>query len=617
MDRARPTATDVAGTEPANDTRRQTEPDPRPGGTQAEVAELHALATRFRERGYYDAAGELLALALALDPRDVDVKIALTDVRRLQRQLPGARPRSVREQLREEFRRHAIDASHFVGLAALYADQGDELRASECLDVARARDLASPELHKLYARLLHRRRELDHAAEEYEVALRLDPFDREIAEELGRTEYERRRFEPALALTVHAFLLVGDREGADGERLRRRIRTLKRIVGYGTRELARVFHARQELLQTAFDRLQWRRERFLEEGGLAADRGVAPATRPRPGRRIALAARLRRLRVWHHLTDEQVFALTGVVEEELFDPGGVVVEHLSDGRDLYLVESGEVSIQRATPYGTFALATLSPPEIFGEASYITSATRTGDAVALRPTQLFRFDAKALDALIVEQPELGVQLYWSFWHGLASKLRATNEQLQTFFDPVATPENFLRLRREPSERPETGGTLPAADRLRLFQEQGLSREELSTLATFSRERRFSAGARVFNEGDRGDELYIVADGRVRISKFIPGGGEEALAILGRGDFFGEMALIDGEPRSASACAHNGPLTVLALDQHSVREILSLDPRAALEFLQLLCRLVSERLREIDEKVIGWRILAGGQAESVPA
>ena len=597
------------------------EPEPAARGatrTHAEVAELAALATRFRERGYYDAAAELLALALSLDPRDVDVKITLTDVRRLQRQLPGVRPRSVREQLREEFRRHAIDASHFVGLAALYAAQGDGQRAIECLDVAKARDLASPELHKLYARLLLERHEMDHAADEYEVALRLDPFDREVAEELGRTEYERRRFERALALTVHAFLLTGDREGESGERLRRRIRTLKRVLGFGTRELARVFHARQELLQTSFDRLQWRRERFLEEGGMVADRGVAPATAlPRPGRRIALAARLRRLRVWYHLTDEQIFNLTRVLEEELYDPGSVVVEHLSLGRDLYLVESGEISIQRATSYGTFVLATLAPPEIFGEASYVTSAPRSGDAVALRPSQLFRFDAAALDRLCAEQPDLGVQLYWSIWHGLARKLRATNEQLKTFFDPVASPENFLRLRREGADLPTVGGTLPRDERLRLFQEQGLSHEDLATLATFSRERRFAEGARVFSEGDRGDEMYFIAEGQALIAKYIPGGGDEALAILGRGDFFGEMALIDGEPRSASARAHGGPLTVLALDQDSVREILSLDPRAALDFLQLLCRLVADRLREIDEKVIGWRILSGGQAESVPA
>jgi len=585
---------------------------------QEEIDELTALARRFRERRLYDAAGDLLATALALNPRNVEVKIALTDVRRLQRRQPGSRPRSVREQLREQFRRDAIDAAQFLGLAGLYAEQGEAGRAADCLEVAKGRDLASPGLHKLYGRLLHGRRELDHAAHELGEALRLNPFDRETAELLGRAEFDRKRFENALAASVHGFLLTGEGDEPAAERLKRSIRTLKRALRYGTRELARVFHGRQELLQTAFDRLQWRRERFLQETGVLSEERLAPPRQRhrRPGDRIALAARLRRLRVWHHLSDEQIFNLTRVVEEELFDPGNVVFGHRSQSRDLYLVESGRVSIQRSTSYGTFTLATLAPPELFGEASFITGDERSGDAVAAAPTQLFRFDAGALDRLVDEQPDLGVQLYWSFWHGLARKLRATNEQLQTFFDPGAQPENFLRLRRE-SDTPEASGTIAEDDKIRLFREQGLSRDELTTLATFSNERRFTEDSWVFEEGDRGDELYIVADGRVLISKYIPGGGEEALAILGRGDFFGEMSLIDGEPRSAGARAHGGPLTVLALDQETVREILSLDSRAALDFLRLLCRLVADRLREIDEKVIGWRILAGDQPESVSA
>ena len=113
------------------------------------------------------------------------------------------------------------------------------------------------------------------------------------------------------------------------------------------------------------------------------------------------------------------------------------------------------------------------------------------------------------------------------------------------------------------------------------------------------------------------MYVILEGRVIISKFIPGAGEEALAILERGDFFGEMSLIDGEPRSADAKAYGGQLTVLALDQETVREVLAMDPHAALEFLQLLCRLIANRLREIDEKVIGWRIMSGERNESVSA
>ncbi|HBL26261.1 MAG TPA: hypothetical protein DD490_05430 [Acidobacteria bacterium] len=79
----------------------------------------------------------------------------------------------------------------------------------------------------------------------------------------------------------------------------------------------------------------------------------------------------------------------------------------------------------------------------------------------------------------------------------------------------------------------------------------------------------------------------------------------------------MALIDGQPRSADARAYNGALTVLALDQATVHEVLSMDPDAAAEFLQLLCRLIASRLREIDEKVISWRIMSGERNESVSA
>jgi signal-transduction protein with cAMP-binding, CBS, and nucleotidyltransferase domain len=212
--------------------------------------------------------------------------------------------------------------------------------------------------------------------------------------------------------------------------------------------------------------------------------------------------------------------------------------------------------------------------------------------------------------------MGVQLYWSLWHSLARKLRSTNEQLKTFFSTDASPESFLRLRKQASGH-AAAVKIQEDDKIRLFREQGISRKELITLAAFCREKRFAAGASLFQEGDEGAEMYVILEGRVIISKFIPGAGEEALAILERGDFFGEMSLIDGEPRSADARAYGGQLTVLALDQDTVREVLAMDPHAALEFLQLLCRLIANRLREIDEKVIGWRIMSGERNESVSA
>jgi CRP-like cAMP-binding protein len=588
-----------------------------PQSLSRDVEELTELAKRFGERERYEEAAELFLLALRLDPKNLSVKLGLAEVRKQQQQNKGGVSRSLRDMLREGFRRNAIDSAHFLGLAHLYAEKGENGRAIECLEIAKAKDLANPSNHKLHGRLLFRRRDFDGAAEELARALRLNPFDREIAESLGRAEYERKKFEPSLAATAHAFLLLNEADDEGTRRLRRRIQTLKQILGLGNRELSQVFRTQQELLRTAFDRLEWHRERFLEQGGLPSPASFVStpvARREGPGGRIELAGRLRRLKAWSHLTDEQLFRLTHALVEETYEAGDLVFGHRSNGRDLYVLERGEITVQRPTYYGTFALGTLEPGTLFGEASFITGHERTSDAVAIGPAQVLRFDAARLEDIIETTPELGVQLYWSFWHSLAYKLRATNEQLKGFFAAESQPESFVQLRKQPAGAAAAVKVEPS-DKIRLFREQGLSRRELMTLATFSKEKRFAAGASLFQEGDEGGEMYVILEGKTMISKYIPGAGEEALAILDRGDFFGEMSLIDGVPRSADARAYGGPLTVLALDQATVREILAMDAHAALEFLQLLCRLIANRLREIDEKVIGWKIMSGERNESV--
>jgi CRP/FNR family transcriptional regulator, cyclic AMP receptor protein len=589
------------------------------GPSGQEIQELTDLARRFAEGGRYDEAADILLLALRIEPKNLSVKLGLAEVRKLQRQHHGGSSRSLRDILREGFRRNAIDAAHFLGLAHLYAEKGENARAIECIEVARAKDLANPSNHKLHGRLLFRRRDFDGAAEEFTRALRYNPFDRETAENLGRAEYERKQFEAALGATVQAFLLLNDGDEEGVRRLRRRIQTLKQILGWGNRELSQVFRERQEVVHTAFERLEWHRERFLEQGGfLGANLSLAAPSpaRQESGGLLELAYRLRRLKPLAHFSDEQIFRLTQAAHEEVHDVGSQIFGHRTQGRDLYVLERGAITVQRTTSYGTFALGVVEPGDFFGEAGFITGQEHNSDALAETPSQVFRLEAQALDALIESSAEIGVQVYWSLWHSLARKLRATNDQLKTFFSSESMPENFLRLRKQP-----TGGAaavkVEPSDKIRLFREQGLSRRELMTLATFSREKRFPSGASLFQEGDEGSEMYIILEGRVMISKFIPGAGEEALAILERGDFFGEMSLIDGEPRSADARAHGSPLTVLALDQGTVREVLAMDPHAALEFLQLLCRLVANRLREIDEKVIGWRILSGERNESVSA
>ncbi|MGH7293416.1 MAG: cyclic nucleotide-binding domain-containing protein, partial [Polyangiaceae bacterium] len=81
--------------------------------------------------------------------------------------------------------------------------------------------------------------------------------------------------------------------------------------------------------------------------------------------------------------------------------------------------------------------------------------------------------------------------------------------------------------------------------------GLTPEALALIARATGEESHATGTKIFQYGDPGDKLFILLEGKVRISREIAGMGEEALAVLGPGEVFGEMSLIDEAPRSADA------------------------------------------------------------------
>lgn len=100
--------------------------------------------------------------------------------------------------------------------------------------------------------------------------------------------------------------------------------------------------------------------------------------------------------------------------------------------------------------------------------------------------------------------------------------------------------------------------------------------LAACAASLRVRRFRRGETIFHQGDPGDSLYIVQSGSVKIVLPSPEGQEGAIiATLGRGDFFGELALLDGAPHSATAIAGE-PLEALILQQARFEELLETEP-----------------------------------------
>ncbi|MCG8458761.1 MAG: cyclic nucleotide-binding domain-containing protein, partial [Holophagales bacterium] len=494
---------------------------------------ISSLARELAENDMVDEATGLFEIALRLAPHNRGLQLSLAKLRNQMQQDRRLHRGDAEDALRKQFRRNAIDACHFFGLAALYRDRGKRQHADECLEIALGKEPIHPSAYKLRGKMLFGEKDYDGARSVLRTARRFNPFDRWTSELLGRVEYEREQYRDSLEAMIDAFLLLGDDDHRESKELKGRIRELKRLVGLSSEEMVEVFHERQVQLQTQFDRLELQRERYLQEKAEAAD---SRAAHDAQSGRILLAVRLRQFEIWQRLDDEHVFQLTRAAYEETLEHGEALFDLGDPGYDLYLLEEGAIRILRPTHYGDFELARIGPGTLFGEVNFISRIERSGAAVAEGPVRLVRLAADELDDLILERPDLGVRIFLSFWQCLALELRGANEQLRTFFTEEADPERLGKL-REAGEGARVAGGSDAT--LAVLRESGLSGAELQTLANFSNTKRYPGGTYLFHEGDEGKEMYVVLEGKVMISKFIPGGGEEALAILQRGDFFGEM------------------------------------------------------------------------------
>jgi CRP/FNR family cyclic AMP-dependent transcriptional regulator len=125
---------------------------------------------------------------------------------------------------------------------------------------------------------------------------------------------------------------------------------------------------------------------------------------------------------------------------------------------------------------------------------------------------------------------------------------------------------------------------------------LEEGELERFSRVAVPRSFPAATRVFHEGDHSDACYIVRDGSFRVTREHSDGRAITLATLGPGDIFGELAMLDGEVRSASVEAHtDGEL--LALPAGDVRALLARNPEITVKLVAALVR----RLRAANERI----------------
>ncbi len=132
--------------------------------------------------------------------------------------------------------------------------------------------------------------------------------------------------------------------------------------------------------------------------------------------------------------------------------------------------------------------------------------------------------------------------------------------------------------------------------------GLDRSELEKFAEVTREKSYPKGSVILFEDDPGDSLFVVRDGRVKVVLIGEDGREVILGVLGVGEYFGELSLIDDRPRSAHVIAMEDS-NLLVLRREDFRNRVESSPRVAWSLLTELSR----RLRRADDKIGGLVLL----------
>lgn len=130
--------------------------------------------------------------------------------------------------------------------------------------------------------------------------------------------------------------------------------------------------------------------------------------------------------------------------------------------------------------------------------------------------------------------------------------------------------------------------------------GTSDETLQRLTPLLLEERFDKGATLCRQGEPGLAMYVVLEGEVAVERRTSSGSIVRVMRLGPGEFFGEMTLIDPQPRSAAVVATR-PCRILSLENRALAQLYREDVHGYVMIVQNLCRELSRRLRKADARI----------------
>ena len=279
----------------------------------------------------------------------------------------------------------------------------------------------------------------------------------------------------------------------------------------------------------------------------------------------------------------------------------ILVEGKNDSDKFYIIKTGNVKCFKMNDPNNISTKTLGPGDFVGVIPCMSGHSQIENVVALTDVSCISVRKDQYSELIEKNTSVALKIIRTFAH----RVRSMNEQLtQLALNSISidSPEHIFdvaeyydRVRRTDiaayaynsylRECPQGIKAFEAASRLNMLRSSVVAQP---FTAHSELVRSYKKDTMIFSESQSGSDMFIIQDGVVSISKVVDG-NEVTLAMLKRGDMFGEMALLENKPRSASAIAHED-CRLMVVNRQNFDQMVGTQP----QLISRLTTMLSERL-----------------------
>lgn len=287
--------------------------------------------------------------------------------------------------------------------------------------------------------------------------------------------------------------------------------------------------------------------------------------------------------------------------------GEVIIREGEEGDSLYLIRQGRANVIRREA----VIGKLQDGDCFGEMAVLTSGLRTATVIADEPCSLWRLDTAVFYEMMFNQSEIALEMMRLLSQRLRGAIdRKVHDRPETAIpamnEAAATSNDNVAVDTRPSPRSTGAEEVVRTDsslstdnqtilrrilvlqKIRLFA--NFSQDDFVRLARMVEEVHYEPGERIYSAGEEGGMMHGIIEGRVRVHH-----GTETLALLGEGEYIGEMSIIDNELRSAD-CTAEERLVLLQLTREQVLSFCF----QHIEVMKGMMGVLAERLKRTQEQ-----------------